>query len=228
MKVWLQLGLSVLSCVVSFAQGQIVFANKIGTLDAPVTLSATLAGPGPDWTAQLNLQGVNGSLTPLTPTSTFFAAGTGGDPNADRYWAPQTVEVPGVPPGQPATFVVRAWLTSVGSYDAAVSTLSATQSAPFTVTLGGDPFGRAAIPTTLKAFMVTYVPEPSMLSLAGLGVCVLALRKLRRSSRSKEQARQRAHHLATLRARQPCSSKPPLACPEAVFVAPTQSKSEGG
>ena len=180
MKVWLQLGLFAVSCIASLAQGQILFANKVGTtLNAPVTLSGALAGPGPGWTAQLNLIDANNSLTPLTPTSTFFSAGTGGDPNADRYWAPQTVEVPGVQPGETATFVVRGWLKSAGSYDAAISMAAATQSAPFTVTLGGDSLGPPAIPTTLKAFSVIFVPEPCTLTLAALGACVLVLRKVR-------------------------------------------------
>ena len=83
MKVRLRLALAALICTASYAQAlipQVLFANKVGkAVDAPVTLTGTnpLLGPGPGWTAQLNLQEPDGSLTPLLPSSTFRSAGTG-------------------------------------------------------------------------------------------------------------------------------------------------------
>src|SRR5687767_8646645 len=105
--------------VASYGQGQVVFANRVtGVFDAPVTLSTDPnKGPGPDYTAGLFLQGAGGALTALTPTATFRAAGTGAAAIADRYWPSATVDVPGVASGANGTFVVRAWLTSAGSFD---------------------------------------------------------------------------------------------------------------
>jgi hypothetical protein len=39
-----------------------------------------------------------------------------------KYFGPQTPSVPGVPSGAPATFRVRVWETTAGSYENAVST----------------------------------------------------------------------------------------------------------
>jgi hypothetical protein len=165
------------------AQGEVVFANKVGTaIDAPVTLTGSnpLVGPGPGFTAQLLLQNNDGSLTPLVPTSTFYPAGpSGASVIADRYWIPQTVPVPGIPPGSEATFVVRAWLTSAGSYALADALFCAAgQSSPFTVALGSDQ--TPANLTTLQAFTIGWVPEPSVFSLGLLGATALGLLKARR------------------------------------------------
>ena len=106
-----------LTTVTCFAQGQVYFANRVGLqgsiLNAPVTIQGTQDGPGPDYSVQLALLGANGSLTPLTPISTFNPPGTGAGAISSQFWAPKTVDVPGVFGGQQATFVVRAWLTAL-------------------------------------------------------------------------------------------------------------------
>src|SRR5678815_269051 len=129
-----------LTTVSSFAQGQVNFANRVGTggsiLNAPVTLSGTPDGPGPGWSVQLLLS-ANNSLTPLTPISTFNPPGTGAGAISSQFWAPKTVDVPGVFGGQQATFLVRAWLTDFGSYGGAIAAgYGYGASDPFTVTVG--------------------------------------------------------------------------------------------
>jgi len=165
---------AVMITAASYGQGQVVFVNKVGTsLDAPVMLEGTSHGPGADYSAQLFLKSGN-TYTALTPASTFRAAGTGAAAIADRYWVSQDVIVPGVASGTPATFAVRAWKTSLGSYDAAVGNNG--QSADFTVTVGGGTLPPANL-TTLTGFTVQNVPEPAALALGVLGAAVLLLRR---------------------------------------------------
>ncbi len=163
-----------LATVSAFAQGQVVFANKVGTtVDAPVFVFG-VSGPGPNWTAQLWLQEVGGSLTPLTPTSTFRQRGTEGiGLVADRYWEAKLVDVP-MQPGADATFVVRAWVTSLGSFDGAKASGGGwTESAPFVVNVGGGTLPPANL-TTLKSFRV-FFPEPSTITIGLLGAAALVM-----------------------------------------------------
>jgi hypothetical protein len=148
----------------AFCQGQIVFGNIGGGVDAPVVIVGSRVGPGPGWSAQLYLQNA-GSLTPLTPTTTFRASGTGAAAIADRYLNSVTVEIPGVQPGNPATFVMRVWQTSLGSYDQAV--VNRGESLPFTVVVGGGILPPANL-VTLQSFAVGW-PEPSTITLGILG-----------------------------------------------------------
>jgi hypothetical protein len=166
----------ILATVASYAQGsvgQVVFANKVGTtLDAPVTVigSNPLIGPGPSASVQLYLANADGTVgTPLTPISTFRPAGTGAAVIADRYWLPQTVDVTGHAPGDNVSFIVRAWLTSAGSFDA---TAMRGQSAPFTVQIGGGTLPPANL-ITLQAFTYGILPEPSVIAVGILGVSLL-------------------------------------------------------
>jgi hypothetical protein len=165
--------------VASYGQGQVVFANRVtGIFDAPVTVAGSnpQVGPGPTWSAQLYLQGAGGALTALTPASTFRPAGTGSAAIADRYWINQTVDVPGVAAGASANFVVRAWQTSAGSFDAAKAAGNFGESTPFAVTVGGGTLPPANL-TTLQAFTVAVVPEPSVIALGVLGASALLLRR---------------------------------------------------
>jgi len=175
----------VLTTVSCFAQGQVNFANRVGAggaiLNAPVFIQGTQNGPGPDYSVQLLLS-ANGSLTPLTPISTFNSPGTGAAAISSQFWAPKTVEVPGVFGGQTATFVVRAWYTSLGSYGAALAAGGGYASSdPFTVVVGGasqDPSVPPSTPanlTTLKSFNAGFFPEPSTITIGLLGAAVLLL-----------------------------------------------------
>jgi hypothetical protein len=171
---------AVMITAATYGQGQVVFANKqTGVFDAPVTIkdSNPLTGPGAAYSAQLYLQGAGGTLTPLTPVATFRDAAAGATGNAalaNRYWVAQNVDVPGVQPGANATFVIRAWQTALGSYDAA--TAARGQSDPFVVAVGGGTLPPANL-TTLQSFGVTVVPEPSVIVLGVLGAAALALRR---------------------------------------------------
>jgi hypothetical protein len=166
---------AVLVTAATYGQGTVRFANRDLTsgLDAPILLAGTTHGPGADYSAQLFL--VNGSTyTALTPASTFNA--TSGS-IADQYIKPQDVTVPGVAGNSSGTFVIRAWKTSEGSYDAA---LSKGQSAPVTVAqLGGagSPPSVPALLTGLQGFSVTAVPEPTVIALGALGAAAFMLRR---------------------------------------------------
>jgi hypothetical protein len=181
---------AVLVTVASYGQGQVNFQNRVGTggsiLNAPVKIAGTENGPGPDWTAQLFLVGPNNSLTPLTPPSTFAKAGTGSAAISSQFWAQKTVDVPGHFAGENLNFVVQSWLTSLGSYDAAVKANQGGFGAsdPFSAVIGGassDPSAPPATPANLvnlKAFTVApQVPEPSIIALGVLGASALLLRR---------------------------------------------------
>jgi hypothetical protein len=164
-----------LSSVLTHAQGQVLFANRAEAvgLDVPVFILGTLSGPGAGWATQLLLVGSNGSLTPLLPMSAFQTP-LRTDPTRDRYWSPQTVEVPGVLPGNPATFIVRAWEPALGTFEQVIHSRIGmwAESTPFTVTLGGtlDP----APLVTLQSFTIGW-PEPSTYILGIVGGTILFL-----------------------------------------------------
>jgi hypothetical protein len=168
---------AVMITAATYGQGQVVFANRVtGVFDSPVTVqgSSPLRGPGSGFSAQLYLVGAGNALTPLTPIATFRDAGTGAAAVADRYWPQTTVDVPGVTPGGNATFRIRAWQTSLGSYDQAE--LARGESLPFIVAVGGGTLPPANL-TTLQAFTVSIVPEPSVIALGVLGASALLLRR---------------------------------------------------
>jgi len=168
---------AVMITAATYGQGQVVFANRVvGTFDAPVTVEGSnpLRGPGSGFSAQLYLVGAGGALTPLTPIQTFRDAGTGTAAIADRYWPQTTVDVPGVASGATANFRVRAWQTSLGTYDTAANARG--QSADFAVAVGGGTLPPANL-TTLQSFTVSIVPEPSVIALGVLGASALLLRR---------------------------------------------------
>jgi hypothetical protein len=164
MKKVFALALSSLISITCYGQGQVVFSNLGGGVNAPVFYSDTQHGPGPEFTAQLMLQNLNGSLTPLFPTSTFKGPGLGAQAIADRYWQSKTVDVPGVQPGEFATFVVSFWRTSFGSYDAARSAaFDYGQSAPVTIPVGGGMLPPANLNGLVGTILI--IPEPSVIRL---------------------------------------------------------------
>ena len=175
-----------LTTITCLAQGQVYFANRVGAggsiLNAPVTIVGTQIGPGPDYSAQLFLVNADSSLTPLTPASTFNKAGTGSAAIASQFWAPQTVTIPGHFAGESLNFKVRAWLTSAGTFDNAVSQGQLVgQSDNFNAVLGGVASDASVPPTTpanllnLKSFVVFDFPEPSTLTIGLLGAAVLVM-----------------------------------------------------
>jgi hypothetical protein len=169
---------AVMITAATYGQGQVVFANRVtGVFDAPVTVAGSnpTVGPGPTWQAQLYLQSGT-DLTPLGSPLAFRAAGTGAAAIADRYLNGQpTVDVP-LAPGANGTFVVRAWQTSAGSFDASKAAGNFGESAPFTVAVGGGTLPPANL-TTLQAFTVTVVPEPSVIALGLVGAAAFLIRR---------------------------------------------------
>lgn len=136
------------------------------------TYQAGITGNTAGATAQLFLVGTGGTLTPLTPPTTFRTGA------AAPYLTAQNVDVPGVKPGTSANFVLRAWVGS--SFDAASAR---GESAQFTVAnLGGDPGGGAPpiLPPKLnglQSFAIVTVPEPSTIALGVLGAAALLIRR---------------------------------------------------
>jgi hypothetical protein len=160
---------AVLISASTFGQGTILFNNRTGPIDAPVSRQDG-TGAGAGVTAQLFLSS-GGTFTALTPSTTFRTTSAA----AAFYVTQATVSVPGIAPGQSATVVMRAW--EGASYDSA---LVKGESNPVTVTLGGTPAGGGAplpdaLLTGLQGF--TLVPEPSTIALGLLGAAALLYRR---------------------------------------------------
>jgi hypothetical protein len=165
------------------AQGTIQFNNRVpGRVDAPV-----FAGPGwglgafPGAQAQLFLvtaSGASATYFPLYPTTTFRTTSLAAmhyvvEPN-------EPVVVPGVPAGEQATVVLRAWIGGA-TYDAATP-LNRAQSSPVTITLGGTPLDGSAplVPAVLadlQGFTLPPFPEPSPFAIGLLGAAMFAFRR---------------------------------------------------
>jgi hypothetical protein len=171
---------AVLVSVSTFAQGTIAFNTRIvGQVDAPVWADSTrTAGAGSLGTVNAQLFLVQGGVyTALTPATTFFTGTTA----ANRYVVVpnSNVTVPGVAAGTQASVVLRAWVGN--SYDVAAATGTSGQSAPITITLGGQPASGAplqpAVLTGLQQFDLVTVPEPSTLAFGLLGAAALLYRR---------------------------------------------------
>jgi hypothetical protein len=190
MKLYLAFLVATLAAAATNGQGtigQVVFANKVtGVLDAPVISAITGRGPGPEYTVQLFLVEPANSLRPLVPSSVFRPPGPGAATIADRYWEPKLIDVPGVPPGSPATFVVRTWRTSYGSYEGAIIDGFGNgfygESAPFTVFVGGGLLPPANL-IGLQGFVIDPFPEPRPILLGALGAALLFGRRLRNGAK---------------------------------------------
>ncbi|MDX1953024.1 MAG: PEP-CTERM sorting domain-containing protein [Verrucomicrobiota bacterium] len=174
--------LCIVSSLTTYGQGIVRLSNFDPSLgiDAKVALpDGTGAGAG--ITAQLLLVRAGGALTPLTPTTTFQTASE----DVKFYVNPVDVVVPGVPPGQSATFRFIFYSTSAGSYDAAANDPLAFYGQWNDVTvpfLGGDPGGGGAIlpaaPLLGLGFQsLTLVPEPGTIALGILGGLALLARR---------------------------------------------------
>jgi len=170
---------AVLVTVSSYGQGKVLLSNLGGGVNAPVYYGDAAGGKGlgPSFSAQLYL--VNGTATTaLTPITTFRAAGTTPQTAiADRYLTTAEVDVPGVAPGQNGTFLIRAWKTSLGTFDQAKATgADFGESGPVTVAVGGGTLPAANL-TGLASFSVVPIPEPTILALGVLGASALLLRR---------------------------------------------------
>lgn len=163
---------AVLVTAATYGQGFVNFNTRVtGGIDAPINFNG--AGPGPSYSAALFL--VNGNTYTVVPESvTTFRSGAGA-----AYISGKVAAVPGVPAGTAAQFVIRAWDTAAGSYDAAAAstTFAFGQSTQFSVTPTAPPAFPADLPASVTGFNLTIVPEPTTLALGALGAAVLLFRR---------------------------------------------------
>jgi hypothetical protein len=161
---------AVMVSVAAFAQGQVVFNNRVaGVVDARVTFADGSGGVGAGYTAQLFGGADAANLTALNPATTFRTSSAA----AQGYVNGVVVDVPGIGPGNKATLVMRV-------FDSANAQVGA--SGPITITLGGGTLPPSNL-EGLQPFTVTgaggpvIIPEPSTIALAVLGVGALLLRR---------------------------------------------------
>ena len=134
--------------------GTVQFNNRLpGSVDARVTMQDG-TGVGSGWTAQLAVVNSTGTVTPVTPTTTFrtsTAAATG-------YVNPIDLPVPNTVPGSTITLVLRAY--NGGAFES--STLRG-QSQPINVVLGGvgSPPSPPNALAGLSGFVVAAPASPS-------------------------------------------------------------------
>lgn len=170
----LSLVLAASACAV-FAQGTVNFANVGTGLNAPVFLSDGTTRVPTGYTAQLLTGAAAGSLSAITTTA-FVGNG---------YFTGGTATI-NVAPGQTAYFQILAYLTSQGSYAAAVNSGLGNvygQSGVFTV-IPADPLssppGTPTTLTALQSFNLNPVPEPTTLALLGVGAASLLVLRRRK------------------------------------------------
>jgi hypothetical protein len=151
-----------------FAQGTVEFGDfnsEIKRMDG--------TGASTGYTAGLFLSSdLNTALA-----TTDFIAGTG-------FLNPVNVTVPGHPGRTAATFVIRSWATSAGSFAGAVAQgLQRGESGPFTVNSLGGAGSPPDVPASLAGTGYagfTMVPEPSTYALGVLGLGALAMMRRRK------------------------------------------------
>lgn len=166
----------------SHAQGTLLFKNTLlfhpetqQPYDAPAYNAAGVPLAS-DFSASLYV--ANGASESLIAVTTFRNSRPG-------HLNQIPVEVPGVPPGQAATFRVKVWETAAGSYENAVQngfcagvfpTLSGNNEV--TVVLG--PFGPSpaqdALLNGLLPLTLDCIPEPATLTLFLVGAVLLMSR----------------------------------------------------
>src|SRR5262245_10230837 len=105
---------------VSRGQGTVQFITQVPRIvDAPVRLWNG-DPPGPAYAAELVRVLPDGAVLPIPGSLTRFQdPGPGGNLVLAGYIVPVTVSIPGVPAGGSVTLRFRAYLASVGSFEAA-------------------------------------------------------------------------------------------------------------
>ncbi|HUS36557.1 MAG TPA: hypothetical protein VM680_14490 [Verrucomicrobiae bacterium] len=174
------------------AQGLVLFYNRNledpdthQLYNASVTLPNGAGVEGSAFTAGLFLS-QTGSFNLIA--TTFFREGAG----AGLFTTPQgSTEVPGIPPGLPATFRARVWETAAGSYENAIA--SGRFYGEFVTKIGSpdifipelgmpNPPGSITVPTLAGIQPLVLIPEPQALALATFagGFLLLAQKLFRR------------------------------------------------
>jgi hypothetical protein len=179
MKKLLLVGSLLLSGLMAFGQGTVLFNNRVsGVLDAPVFVG-DLAGAkadGSTYLGQLYAGPDAGSLSAVgTPVAFRIGAGAG-------YISGGTVTIASVAPGANAVIELRAWDATKGAtYEtawAAAGGLYVGKSAAITIATGGagTPPSLPANLVGLQSFAIA-VPEPSTIALGLLGAAALLIRR---------------------------------------------------
>ena len=145
-----------------WAQGMLAFTNRTRSGDRPVYWPD---GSGPGSRATAGLYWVQGDSMTLVATEPF-------NPRVDLayFFGAKSVFFPDVPPSTPATFRVRVWETSAGSFENAIAIgavhgefPTVTGNNEVTIELGD---GRDSVPTLDGLLPFTLVPEPSSTAIA--------------------------------------------------------------
>jgi hypothetical protein len=179
MKKLLLVGSLLLSGLMAFGQGTVLFNNRVsGVLDAPVFVG-DLAGAkadGATYWGQLYAGPDAGSLAAVgAPVAFRTGAGAG-------YISGGTVTIASVAPGANAVIELRAWDGTKGAtYEAASAAgggFYVGKSAQITIATGGSgtPPSLPANLVGLQSFAIA-VPEPSTIALGLLGAAALLIRR---------------------------------------------------
>ena len=172
MRVFFSL-MAMLFAATSLAQGTLIFNNRTQSGDAPIAFGNQGFGAFPGAMAQLYLVGPGGTLSPLTPATTFRTSSA-----AAMFFVTEInpFVIDGILPGQSATVRLRAWIGGP-SYEAAVASngVRGESNDVLIPQLGGTPAGGGApIPTpSLNGLQGFGIPEPSSITLGMLGAVAL-------------------------------------------------------
>ena len=162
---------ALMATAATYGQGTVQFNNRLPAsgIDAKFFMPPGFVGiSDPSFKAQIYAgpEGTAvGSLTPVTPVTTFRTG------NAAGYVNPIDLAIPGIAPGARATIVVRVYNGPTFENSSIFGT-----SNPITITLGGagTPPGPGAELVGLQSFSF---PEPSTIALGVLGAAILLLRR---------------------------------------------------
>mgnify|MGYP000877329599 CR=1 FL=1 len=171
-----------------YAQGYVWFANVTQdlTIEKPIEDIFTGEGLTSSHVAQL-FAGPDGSpssaLCPVdAPVQFLDGAGFAG-----LFLGP-LVQIPGIPPGETGTFEVRVWQVIFSTWDQAYAHARVesfprlARSGPFAMKTG-DQLTPTEVAVAMPRFALAIIPEPSPVSLAGLGVAGIGFTLFTRRTR---------------------------------------------
>lgn len=163
---------------VTYAQGQVNFATKVGS-GASATVKAqglTTSGAlvsSPPFLAALQIQGAPNSFTLVPGTTTSFQPNPGGFAG---YVLPITATIPGHDVGSAVTLRVVGFVgSSEADYAGALAAGNVGFSIPVDVTLGGGTTAPPNLTGLIGNFTIT--PEPSTIAFGLLGAAALLIRR---------------------------------------------------
>jgi hypothetical protein len=187
------LAVTAVATAASFGQGTLVFANSSTTLvrfdnNGTITNVPTSGGSVEFFYAPVGTQGPASNLD-LNPAGWTFLDGTTRVISPAGRFNAGTYTVPAIAPGSTVAGLVRGWTGVFANYQAAVAGGAYIgYSSVFTVDTGDPttvPPGTAAgitssTATPFTGIVLTAVPEPSSMALAGLGAASLLIFRRRK------------------------------------------------